>query len=66
MELNIKVKPNVHSIEVHLQLSNNRHLLDGVQVGAGSLWPTSLVSIVQLGFNRKQCDYDGKKCTSLP
>jgi hypothetical protein len=34
-----KVKPNMNSVEVHAQLSNNRHPEDGVQVGAGSVWP---------------------------
>jgi len=32
-----KVKPNIHSFEVHPQLSNNGHPVDGVLVGAGSL-----------------------------
>jgi hypothetical protein len=32
------VKPNINSVEVHPQLSNNRHPLDGAPVGAGSLW----------------------------
>jgi hypothetical protein len=31
-----KVKPNINSVEVHPQLSNNRHPVDGVLVGAGS------------------------------
>jgi hypothetical protein len=34
-----KVKPNINSVEVHPQLSNNRHPVDGALVGAGSLWP---------------------------
>jgi hypothetical protein len=32
-------KPSTNSIEVHLQLSNDRHPVDGPQVGAGSLQP---------------------------
>jgi hypothetical protein len=32
----VKVHPVV---EVHPQLSNKRHPVDGVLVGAGSLWP---------------------------
>jgi hypothetical protein len=32
------VKPNINSVEVHPQLSNNGHPLDGAPVGAGSLW----------------------------
>ncbi len=34
-----KVKPNINSVEVHPQLSNNWHPVDGgALVGAGSLW----------------------------
>ncbi len=32
------VKPNISSAEVHPQLSNNGHPVDGALVGAGSLW----------------------------
>jgi hypothetical protein len=39
IELITKVKPNNNSIEVHPQLSNNGHLVDGALVGVGSLWP---------------------------
>jgi len=31
------MKPNINSVEIHPQLSNNRHPVDGVLVGAGSL-----------------------------
>jgi len=34
------VKPDIDSVEVHAQLSNNRHPVDGALVGAGSLWPS--------------------------
>jgi hypothetical protein len=34
-----KVKPYTNSGEVHPQLSNNRHPVDGALVSAGSLWP---------------------------
>jgi hypothetical protein len=37
MKLVIKVKPNINSVEIHPQLSNNAHLVDGMPVGAGSL-----------------------------
>jgi hypothetical protein len=38
-ELVPKVKPNINkSVEVHPQLSNNGHPVDGVLMGAGSLW----------------------------
>jgi hypothetical protein len=33
------VKPNINkSVEVHPQLSNNGHPMDGALMGAGSLW----------------------------
>jgi hypothetical protein len=35
----MKVKPNIKSVEVHPQLSNNEHPVDDALVGAGSLWP---------------------------
>jgi hypothetical protein len=35
-ELVTKMKPNINSVEVHPQLSNNRHPVDGVLLGAGS------------------------------
>jgi hypothetical protein len=38
-ELVTKVKPNIIAVEVHPQLSNDRHPVDGTPVGAGSLWP---------------------------
>jgi hypothetical protein len=34
-----KVKPNINSVEVHPQLSNNEHPVDGALVGVGSLSP---------------------------
>jgi hypothetical protein len=39
--------------------------VDGVLVGAGSLWPTRFIRIVQLVFNLRQCCYDGQKYMSL-
>ncbi len=50
-----KVKPHINLVEVHPQLSNNKHPMDGVLVGAGSLWPqpwdpNSLNSHVQSTF----------------
>jgi len=32
-----KVKPNINSVEVHPQLSNKKHPMDGAPVGAGPL-----------------------------
>jgi hypothetical protein len=34
------VKQNINSVEVHPQLSNNRHPVDGALAGAGSMWRT--------------------------
>jgi hypothetical protein len=42
------MKPNGNSVEVHSQLSNNRHPLDGAVVVAGSLWPH--IILPKLGF----------------
>jgi hypothetical protein len=39
-----KVKLNINSVEVHAQLSNKGHLVDGELVGAGSKWPLHDVS----------------------
>jgi hypothetical protein len=55
-----KVKPNINSVEVHPQLSNNRHPVDGVLVGAGSLWriispqnhPMFPCLVGELGFSK--------------
>jgi hypothetical protein len=44
-ELVIKVKPNYNSVEVHPQLSNNRHPVDGALVIAGSVWPTGSINL---------------------
>ncbi len=33
------MKPNINSVDVHPQVSNNGHPVDGVLVGAGSLRP---------------------------
>jgi len=35
-----RVKPNINSVEVHPQLRNNGHPVDGVLVGAGGCWVT--------------------------
>jgi len=37
-ELVTKVKPNMNWVMIHPQVSNDRHPMDGVLVGAGSLW----------------------------
>ncbi len=34
----MKAKPNITSIEAHPQLSSDGHLVDGVLMGASSLW----------------------------
>jgi hypothetical protein len=35
-----KVKSDINSVEVHPQLSDDSHPVDGALVGAGSLWST--------------------------
>ncbi len=35
----LPVKPNINAVQVHPQLSNMGHPVDGALVGAGSLWP---------------------------
>jgi hypothetical protein len=42
-ELVTKMKPNMNSVELHPQLSNNEHPVDGALVGACSLWSPSSV-----------------------
>jgi hypothetical protein len=39
-ELVTKVEPNINSVEVHPQLGNHRHPMDGELVDGGSLWQT--------------------------
>ncbi len=33
------MKPNINSIEIHPQLSHNKHLVDSMLVGDDSFWP---------------------------
>jgi hypothetical protein len=40
-----KVKPTINSVEIHPQLSSNEHPVDGVLVGAGSLWPLHTIMV---------------------
>jgi hypothetical protein len=44
------VKPNINSVEVHPQLTYNRHPVDGALVGAGSLLPAHKVFIYLFNF----------------
>jgi hypothetical protein len=46
-----KVKPNINSVEVHPQLSNEKHPMDGVPVGAGPLGPNTLMNFLQVNYN---------------
>ncbi len=61
------MKPNINSIEVHLQLSNKDHPMDGALVGAGTLWPHNLTLVFyrlyNLLFGRKK---DLKKINLFP
>jgi hypothetical protein len=36
------VKPKINSVEVHTQLSHKGHPVDGVLVGAGSVYPNGM------------------------
>jgi hypothetical protein len=54
------MKPDVNSVEVHLQPSHNGHPVDGVLVGAGSLWPNCVVpSGDQLGVPVQNAVHNG-------
>jgi hypothetical protein len=44
------VKPNIKSVQVHPQLSNDGHPVDGALVGAGSFW------------SKKKHDHNNKNC----
>jgi hypothetical protein len=44
-ELVTKVEPNINSIEVHPQPSNNRYPVDGALVGTGSVWASTPTSV---------------------
>ncbi len=46
-ELVAEVKANTNSVEIHPQLSNNGHPVDGAMVGAGSLWLSETYSHVR-------------------
>jgi hypothetical protein len=40
------VKPNIKSVQVHPQLSNDGHPVDGALVGAGSFWSKKNMIII--------------------
>jgi hypothetical protein len=40
-----KVEPNINSIEVHPQPSNNQYPVDGALVGIGSVWASTPTSV---------------------
>ncbi len=46
------MKPYTNSIEVHPQLNNNKHTIDDLLVGIGSLW-------------RRRCKALGSHCENL-
>ncbi len=49
------MEPNINSVEVHPQLNNNWHPMDGALVGIGLLWP----------YTCKKCP-NGKTLDNLP
>jgi hypothetical protein len=54
------MKPLINSVEVHPQLSNNGHPVDGALVGAGSVWPQRRVmSIPCLGHTLNHTHHTG-------
>ncbi len=42
-----KVEPNINSVEIHPQLSNDEHPVDDILAGAGSLWPILVCRFVK-------------------
>ncbi len=50
-ELVTKVKPNIDLVEVHPQLSNNKHLVDGALVGADLPWPRQRTGVSALSLS---------------
>jgi hypothetical protein len=57
------VKPKINSIEVHPQLSNNGHPVDGALVGAGSVWPIASLCLDEL-FQIELCRHKGFSFTA--
>jgi hypothetical protein len=47
-----KAKPNINSVDVHPQLSNNGHPVDGVLVGAGSPHPSLPTGCMKFLFSK--------------
>jgi hypothetical protein len=45
------VKPNINLVEVHPQLSNNKHLVDGALVGADLPWPRQRTGVSSLSLS---------------
>ncbi len=43
------MKPKFNSVEVHPELSNNGHPVDGALMGAGSLWPINATLSALIG-----------------
>ncbi len=59
------MKPNINGVEVHPQLSNNDHPVDGAVVGAGSMWPNQMYLTLQIALKERiggerQGDFRGK------
>ncbi len=51
------MKADINLVEVHPQLSYNIHSMDGVLVGAGSLWAPGLLGTMYL---KKSTNYNIK------
>jgi hypothetical protein len=59
-ELVTKMKPNVNSVEVHLQLSTYEHPGNGALLSAYFTAADLIHKHCTIGFNCRQCHYDGK------
>ncbi len=44
------MKSNINSVEVHLQLSNNKHLVDGALMGVSSLQLSNIIMNMHESF----------------
>jgi hypothetical protein len=58
------VKPYTNSVEIHPQPSNNRHPVDDVLVGAGSLWPIPMYKVQEPNIPNNSAGASCKVTTS--
>jgi hypothetical protein len=65
IELVTKMKPNINSVEVHPQLSNYGHPVDGLLVGAGSLWPCRFICKINSSLTKGSSGPGSGPCSKL-